>query len=143
MLIFVIIIFMFILPSMFVLSLSIFLKFKYKVKTIFILLIIFIINIAYFGNIIFNGYKNEIKLKNEFNELFQLYDKDHPDYGLLKNQNILSDDEKRIWDRYFGDGGRKVGMYILVPIMYIFNILMIIILYFIINGIIYKIKMKK
>ena len=120
--------------SIFILVLSKYLnnKFKFKNKTILILFIIVLVNIIFFGGIIIIGHINEIKLENKFNELFQLYDKDHPDYGLLKKYDPLNEDEKQIYNSYFGDGGRKVFRYIIIPILCIFNIFILIILYFII-----------
>ena len=124
--------------SIFVLVLSVYLKYKYNIKTIIIILIIIIINIIFYGSIIMIGHINEIKLENEFNELFQLFDKDHPDYGLLRNPNTLTDDEKIIWELYFGDGGRKVGRYIIMPILCMFIIIFTIVTYFIIIKILHK-----
>ena len=131
-------IFVLFIPSIFVLVVSVYLKYKYNIKTIIILLIIIITNIIFYGSILMIGHINEIKLENKFNELFQLFDKDHPDYGLLRNYNTLTDDEKIIWDKYFGDGGRNIGRYMLLPIFYMFIIIFTIVTYFIIIRLLYK-----
>ena len=126
----------FIIIAIFTLVFSIFLKYKYKVKFIFILLFIILMHLLYYGSILIIGNINDIKLENKFNELFQLFEKEHPDYGLLRNYDTLTDEEKQIWDRYIGDGGRLVSRYFVWPILCILNIIMIIISYFIICKIV-------
>ena len=125
-------------PSIPVLAVLVYLKYKHNVKTIIILLIIVTINVLFYGGIVISSHISEMERENEFDELFQLYDKDHPDYGLLRNYNTLTDDEKIIWDKYFGDGGRNIGRYMLLPIFYMFIIIFTIVTYFIIIRLLYK-----
>jgi hypothetical protein len=63
--------------------------------------------------------------------------KDHDDYGLLKNYDSLTDEEKIIHNRYFRDGGRIVFMFIINPLIFIINIILEIIIYFFIDLIIF------
>ena len=120
----------------FVLFISKYLNYKHKIKISKIFFLIIIINIIFYGGYILFVTIKDIKNNIEFNENIQLYSKDHPDYGLIKEYDTLTDDEKNSYNYYFGDGGRNLFTYIGIPIMCIINIILIIILYYLIDLII-------
>ena len=109
-----------------------YLKYNRNYKYSKIIIVIILLNLIFYGSIVIIGIIDDIKVEKDFNNRFQLYSKDHPDYGLLKDYDSLTDEEKRIYNYYFGDGGRKVFTYIIVPITFVINIVLIIILYFLI-----------
>jgi hypothetical protein len=69
-----------------------------------------------------------------------LYPKDHQDYGLIKRYELLTPEEKKLYDAYFGDGGRNVFMYILNPIFFLINIIIAIVLFYMIDLLIFVVK---
>jgi hypothetical protein len=109
-----------------------YLKYNRNYKHSKIIIVIILLNLIFYGGIVMIGIIDDIKIEKDFNNRFQLYSKDHPDYGLLKDYDSLTDEEKRIYNYYFWDGGRKVFRYVIVPIIFIINIVLIIILYFLI-----------
>jgi predicted PurR-regulated permease PerM len=119
----------------FTLILSKYLKYNRKLTFSKIIIVIIFFNLIFYGGIVIIGTINNIKNEIDFNNNIQLYGKDHPDYGLLKNYDSLTDKEKQIHDYYIGDGGKKMFTYILVPILFILNIVFIIILYFLMDQI--------
>jgi hypothetical protein len=111
-----------------------YLKYKRNYKHSKIIIAIIFLNLIFYGSIIIAGTINNIKNEKDFNSNIQLYSKDHPDYGLLKDYDSLTDEEKRIYNYHIGDGGRKVFTYIIIPITFILNIVLIIFLYFLIES---------
>ena len=98
-----------------------------------IIIVIILFNLVFYGGIIIIGMLIDIKNENDFNNNIQIYSKDHPDYGLLKNYESLTDEDRQIYDYYIGDGGRNIFMFIIIPILFIIYILFILLLYFLLE----------
>ena len=115
-----------------------YLQYKKNIRFIKLLSTIILLNFVFYGFIEIITISNHLKIKKDFenNKNIQLYPKDHPDYGLLQNIDLLSDEDKLLYRRYFGDGGRLMFMAIFNPLTFIINIIIIIIIYFLIELII-------
>ena len=126
--------------TVFILVLIKYLQYKFSIKFFKTFVIIISLNILFFGYFEISLIIENIRINNEFNEKIQLYDKGHPYYGLLKKYDSLTEEEKRIYDAYIGDGGRNVFLFIINPALCLINTSLIFIVYFVIDGIIYIIK---
>ena len=118
---------------------------QYKFRMIFFkaFVIIISLNILFFGYFEISGIINDIRITNKFDKNIQLYDKGHPDYGLLKNYESLTEEEKRIYDAHIGDGGRNLFLLMINPALCLINASLIFTVYFVSDGIIHIIKILK
>jgi hypothetical protein len=123
--------------TVFILVLIKYLQYKFHIKFFKIFLIIISLSILFYGYFEISSIIYSIRIENEFNEKIQLYDKGHGDYGLLKKYESLTEEERKIYDSYIGDGGRNLFMLMINPTLFLINIGLIIILHFIIDGLIY------